>query len=74
MKFGPKFNKMFVAYPAIDKSSIIHNRITKLTRKEMYTIIKGMKANGVETPNQPTRTTSYNLRAFINDEMKKLTR
>lgn len=74
MKFGPKFNKMFVAYPAIDKNSIVHNRITKLTRKEMYTIIKGMKANGVETPNQPTRTTSYSLRAFINDEMEKLTR
>lgn len=74
MKFGPKFNKMFAAYPAIDKSSITNNRVTKLTRKEMYTIIKGMKADGVETPTQPTRTTSFRLRAFIYDAMEKLTR
>jgi len=74
MKFGPKFKKMFIAYPDIDKSKLTANRVTLLSRADMYMILKAMKKAGLTTPAQPTRTPSYLLRHFIYDEMRKLTR
>lgn len=71
MKFGPKFNKLFAMYPAIDTTQIEHNRLHNLTRKELYVIIRGLKESGVETPAQPTRTSSFALRSFIYSKMSK---
>lgn len=70
MKFGPKFNKLFETYPEIDKSMIVHNKIRLLTRPELYTIVKGIKAHGDTLPfTQPTRTKSIDLRSFIYSKM-----
>ena len=70
MKFGPKFNKMFVQYPSIDRSKITHNRLHDLTRNEMYEILRGMKKDGKHIPfAQPTRTKSAFILAFIYHEM-----
>lgn len=71
MKFGPKFNKLFAMYPAIDTAQIEHNRLHNLTRKELYVIIRGLKESGVQTPAQPTRTSSFALRSFIYSKMSK---
>lgn len=71
MKFGPKFKKLFAMYPAIDTKQIEHNRLHSLTRKELYVILKGLKESGVETPAQPTRTSSFAMRQFIYNKMSK---
>lgn len=71
MNFGPKFKKLFAAYPAIDTSQIEHNNLHSLTRKELYVILRGLKESGVETPSQPTRTSSFALRSFIYNKMSK---
>ena len=71
-KFGPKFKKMFAAYPALDKTQIKHTRVFALTRPEMFYIIKVMKDAGVKTPTQPTRTSNGELRLFIFNELNKL--
>lgn len=65
MKFGVRFQKMFAMFPDIDRAKIVHNRVTKLTRPEMYEILRGMKASGIKTPAQPTRTGSEEMRSFI---------
>lgn len=73
MKFGPKFKKMFVAYPSIDKTKINANRLSKLDRKSMYEILKGMKKDGARVPfDQPTRTSSDRILGFIYDVMNRL--
>lgn len=72
MKFGPKFNKLFLAYPDIDKTKITHNRVSQLSRIELYEILKVLKRNGIATPAQPTRTPSHDIRRVIYDEMNKL--
>ena len=72
MKFGPKFNKLFLAYPDIDKAKITHNRVSKLSRTELYEILKVLKRNGIATPAQPTRTPSHEIRRVIYDVMTKL--
>lgn len=70
MKFGPMFNKLFKTYPEIDKSMVVHNRLHLLTRRELYAIIKGIKAHGDTLPfAQPTRTKSLDLRSFIYSKM-----
>lgn len=72
MKFGPMFNKLFKAYPEIDKSVIVNNKLHLLTRRELYAIIKGIKAHGDPIPfelAQPTRTKSLVLRYFIYGKM-----
>lgn len=74
MKFGPKFKKLFAAYPEIDKKEIKHNRVSTLSRREVFAILKAMKAHGVSTPPQPTRTATFELYRFIFDEMNKLSR
>ena len=71
MNFGPKFKKLFAMYPAIDTKQIEHNRLHNLTRTEMYVILKGLKESGVQTPAQPTRTSSYAMRSFIYSKMSK---
>ena len=72
MKFGPKFNKMFTAYPDMDKKKIKHNRIIHLTREEVFYILKIMKKAGIDTPAQPTRTSTAELKLFLLNELNKL--
>lgn len=70
MKFGPMFTKLFKTYPEIDKSMIVNKRLHLLTRRELYAIIKGIKAHGDTIPfAQPTRTRSLDLRSFIYGKM-----
>lgn len=65
MKFGIRFQKMFAMFSDIDRSKINHNRVSQLTRPEMYEILRGMKMSGIKTPTQPTRTSSEDMRSFI---------
>lgn len=66
------FNKLFKTYPQIDKSKIQHNALHALTRKEMFAILKGIKDSGGTHPfSQPTRTSSYDICAFLYQKMSK---
>lgn len=72
MKFGPKFSKLFALYPEIDTSKITNKRIHLLTRKELYEIIRGIRAHGDNVPfDQPTRTKTVKMQAFVYNKIPK---